>query len=121
LANETDRDHAAAVSAFDSDRGPYLLPAGILAEATYMLEARIGEAAVAAFLEDLGARRFLLHCGENDFERIGELVERYRDLPLGFADASVVACAEKRGRHILSVDRRDFDVVAGDVGLEILP
>jgi predicted nucleic acid-binding protein len=48
-------------------------------------------------------------------------MERYGDLPLGFADAAVVACAERNGGRILTFDRRDFDVVAADVGLTIVP
>jgi predicted nucleic acid-binding protein len=41
--------------------------------------------------------------------RIAELVARYRDLPLGTVDASVVATAERLGvNDIATVDRRHF-------------
>lgn len=44
--------------------------------------------------------------------RIAELVARYRDLPLGTVDASVVAAAERLGvSEIATVDRRHFTVV----------
>lgn len=44
--------------------------------------------------------------------RIAELVARYRDLPLGTIDASVVATAERLGiTEIATVDRRHFSVV----------
>lgn len=121
LADDRDPDHEATAGALDADRGPYVVPAGILAEAAYMLETRVGHEAVSAFLADLVDHRLLLHCGEDDFRRVGELVVRYRDLPLGFADAAVIACAEQRGGRVLSVDRRDFDVVAGELPLEVLP
>jgi predicted nucleic acid-binding protein len=39
-------------------------------------------------------------------------VRRYKNLPLGFADAPVIACAEGRGRPVLTFDRRDFNVIS---------
>ena len=43
---------------------------------------------------------------------MAEMVERYADLPLGAADASVIAVAERLGaREIATLDRRDFTVV----------
>jgi predicted nucleic acid-binding protein len=39
-------------------------------------------------------------------------MDKYADLPLGLADASVVAIAEELGaREIATLDRRDFSVV----------
>ena len=47
-----------------------------------------------------------------DWERIAELVARYRDLPLGTVDASLVALAERLGEtDVASFDRRDLTVV----------
>jgi len=77
-----------------------------------MLHHRAGSRALDSFLENIVNGALLLDCGENDFARIRELVERYGNLPLGFADASVVACAERRGKRVLSYDQRDFPVVA---------
>jgi hypothetical protein len=64
---------------------------------------------------------FALDCGETDLPRIRELVGRYADLPLGTADASVVACAERNGGRILTLDVRDLGAVAREVDLSILP
>jgi predicted nucleic acid-binding protein len=42
--------------------------------------------------------------------RIIELIQKYSDLPMDFADASLVLAAEKTGiRNIISIDS-DFDV-----------
>lgn len=109
----SDPDHHAAVAALGRDPGPWVVPAGILAEATFMIERRGGPAALEVFLEDLETGAYTLDCDERDLPRIRELVRRYRDLPLGFADASVVACAERSGGAVLTFDRRDFQVVAG--------
>lgn len=47
-----------------------------------------------------------------DYARMAELVWQYRDLPLGAADASIVAPAEQLGvTAIATVDRRDFGIV----------
>ncbi len=47
-----------------------------------------------------------------DWPRIADLVERYADLPLGTADASVVALAERFGATtIVTLDRRHFGVI----------
>jgi len=121
LANRRDPGHRRARAAMEEDRGPYVVPAGILAEAAYVLQARLGPGTVETFLRDLEEGRMLLDCGEEDLPRIRELVVRYADLPLGFSDASVVACAERRGCGVLTLDRRDFDVVAGEIPIRVLP
>jgi len=36
----------------------------------------------------------------------------YRNLPLGLTDASVIACAERHGGRLLSLDLRHFVIVA---------
>lgn len=46
---------------------------------------------------------------------------RFRDLSLGFADAAVVACAERNGGRVLTLDVRDFGVVARDGTIALLP
>ncbi|SDE96565.1 hypothetical protein SAMN04488243_1186 [Thermus arciformis] len=64
---------------------------GILAEIAYLAERRLSLGALEAFLQDLEAGAFSLECGEEDLPRVRALVARYRALPLGFADAAVVA------------------------------
>ncbi len=54
--------------------------------------------------------------------RTADLVERYRDLPLGSVDASVIACAERLGvDQVATVDRRHFTVVKANRQLALLP
>jgi predicted nucleic acid-binding protein len=45
----------------------------------------------------------------------------HADLPLGFADASVISCAERSGGAVLTLDRRDFDVVAAEGKIALVP
>ena len=47
---------------------------------------------------------------QNDMARIVELTDKYADLPMDFADGTLIITAEKTGiREIISLDK-DFDV-----------
>jgi len=47
-----------------------------------------------------------------DWARIAELVEQYRDFPLGGTDASVITLAERLGTEaVVTLDRRHFGTV----------
>ncbi len=73
---------------------------------------------------DLAAGNLLAeHVHAGDWMRIAELVARYRDLPLGTADASVIAAAERLAiPNIATLDRRHFTVVQSTLGdLRLLP
>jgi predicted nucleic acid-binding protein len=121
VANRRDPSHRRAVDALEADPGPYVVPAGIVAEVAYVLEARLGLASLESFLQDLEDGRLLLDRGGRDLARIRALALRYADPPLGLADAAVVACAERRRGAILTLDRRDFDVVAGEGTIRLVP
>lgn len=97
LLNSEDSGHEAATSALLSDSGPYIVPMGIMAEISYLVERRLGTSVMDEFLGDLETGEFSLEFGEEDIPRIRELAGKYHDLPLGFADACVIACAERNG------------------------
>jgi predicted nucleic acid-binding protein len=121
LLNRADPGHAAVRDVLAWDRGPHIVPAGILAETAYLVEPRYGLRVMDSLLGDLEAGVFTLDCGERDIPRIRALADRYADLPLGFADAAVVACAERNGGAVLTLDRRDFGVVAREGTITVLP
>lgn len=120
LLNRKDPDHERVTSALLADAGPYLVPSGILAEIAYLTERRLGPRALKALLQDLEAGALALECGNEDLPRIRELVARYADLPLGFADAAVIAVAERSGGRVLSLDRH-FHVVAREGTIQVFP
>ncbi|MDE3074648.1 MAG: PIN domain-containing protein [Chloroflexota bacterium] len=120
LSNRAAPQHQRVRAALLQAGRPYFIPCGVLAEITFLLE-RASAHAADAFLSDLQSGRYTLDCGERDFARIRQLVERYADLPLGAADASVIACAERHGGRVLTLDRRDFGVVAREGALTLLP
>ena len=63
----------------------------------------------------------MLEAVENDLPHIRQLVKQYADLSLGFAGASVIACAERSGGLTLRLDKRHFGVVAREGKIILLP
>lgn len=115
-ADRRDADHHACVELFTGLRlagRRLLLPQTVMAEVGYMLEAKVGTFAEVAFLDSVANGSFeLVNLTRSDTARIAELVARYDDLPLGTADASVIALAERLGvAEIATLDRRHFRVV----------
>lgn len=84
-----------------------------MTEVSYLLATRLGHEAEVRFLGDLAAGTLVTEPVQAaDWLRIAELVSRYRDLPLGTVDASVVTAAERLDVHELAtLDRRHFGVV----------
>ena len=121
LLNRSDRRHADAARALASGNGPTVVPLGIMAEVAFVLGRTLGEHATSAFLVGLEQGDSLLDCGDADLPRIRELMTRYVEVGLGFADAAVVACAERNGGSVLTFDRREFEVVARDVPISLVP
>jgi uncharacterized protein len=79
----------------------------------YLLGTRLGAETEVRFLGDLADGAFAVEpVATADWLRIAELVARYRELPLGAVDASVVTTAERLGlNEIMTVDRRHFSIV----------
>jgi hypothetical protein len=91
----------------------------------YLIGSRLGTDAEVLFLGDLAAGEFAIEpVMAGDWLRIAELVSRYRDLPLGTVDGSVVATAERlRISKMATLDRRHFSIVrpAHTDSFELLP
>ncbi len=93
--------------------GPLIVPALVATEVAHFLGTRLGAEAETRFLADLGAGLLTVEpVHANDWLRMAELVWRYRNLPLGTVDASLVTAAERLGLvSIATLDRRHFTVV----------
>ena len=120
LQDRKDARHADAVSALETGRLPAVVPSGILSEIGYLLDRRRPGSLdqVLASIED---GTLVVDCGGDDIARIRELMTRYADLHLGFADSAVIACAERNGGKVITFDRRDFDVVSREGTIDVLP
>jgi uncharacterized protein len=97
----------------ETHTGPLVVPTLVVAEVTYLLGSRRGWKAEARFLGDIARGHLVLEpVHARDPVRIAELVVRYRDLPLGTVDASVVAAAERLDvTEVATTDRRHFGIV----------
>lgn len=110
-ADADDVDHEPSVSVLARGDLRLVVPALVIAEATYFVGGRLGPLAEAAFLRGL-AQLEIEAPTAGDCERIAELVEQYADFPLGGTDASAIALAERIGATtIITLDRRHFAAV----------
>ncbi len=110
-ADVDDDDHQASVAALARGDLRLVIPALVVAEATYFVGRRLGAAAEAAFLRGFTALDVEAPAPE-DFRRIAQLVEQYSDFRLGGTDASAIALAERIGAStIVTLDRRHFAAV----------
>ena len=69
LLDRRDPDHVRVLEGLQADPGPFLVPAGIMAELAYLVESRLGAAAMDAVLADLESGAYSLDCGEDDLAR----------------------------------------------------
>ncbi len=85
----------------------------VVTEVACLVGTRLGTDAEVRFLGDLAGGALAAEpVHPRDWLRIAELTSRYRDLPLGTVDASVVATAERLGvSELATFDRRHFSVV----------
>src|SRR5207237_2415640 len=98
--NDSERNHLACAAVLRRRDIDMVIPALVLAEACYLIEQRLGPLVEATFLRNLGA--FDIEApAPDDWSRMAALVGRYADFPLGAADASVIALAERLGTDTL--------------------
>jgi len=96
---------------FAENRRPLITNAAVVTEVTYLLGRWCSVDHQLLFLEFLQQPGWLVEHLAPDLPRIWELMDRYRDLPADFTDASLVALAERlRCAEVATTDRRDFSV-----------
>jgi predicted nucleic acid-binding protein len=120
-----DKHHQRSVELLSQASRPLLVPALVLSEVAYLLGDRIGPHAELLLARSLAEGELTVEpVIDSDWERVGELVEQYQDLPLGIVDASVVVLAERHGLDtIATLDRRHFSTVKPKhvVGFTLVP
>jgi predicted nucleic acid-binding protein len=91
-----DREHGRCVQALKALHDPLVTVWPALTEAVHLLSGMPrGTAALCDMVDDglLG----LVALEATDFSRMKELMAKYRDLPMDFADAALVRAAEREG------------------------
>lgn len=111
--NRRDRLHPSAVEWLHDVTDDLAVTVPVIVETAWQLETNVDPAAEAALLASIS--RGELHrvdLTDDDWDRVGDLVTGYADLPLGTVDASIVAVAERLSvTTIATFNQRDFRVV----------
>ena len=110
LVDEDDQHHAKCVAALKQLREPLATVWPPVVEAMYLLSGLpLAQEALWEMLERSAV--FLLPLDANDIPRIRELMRKYSNRRIDFADAALLRVAERENtKRIFTVDRRDFSV-----------
>jgi uncharacterized protein len=116
LANydRSDRYHSAVARILTRPQRRLLSPF-VLAELDYLVTQVGGQRAALTVLGDVVSGAFdLVAFDRSDVDRARQIIERYSNLQIGLADASIAVLAEKYGcADVLTLDRRHFRTVLG--------
>jgi predicted nucleic acid-binding protein len=112
-----ERHHAASAALLRAGE-PRILSPFVLAELDYLLTRHVSARVARTFLAEVANGAYdLAPFGGDDVARAVEVLERYADLDLGLADASIVVLAERhRTSDVLTLDERHFRAVSGPHG-----
>lgn len=110
--------HAAAADALNAASPPRLLSPFVLAELDYLLATRVGPEAARTLLDEVARGAYRLEpIGPADVAAAATIIERFADLDVGLADASIVVLADRHScRDVLTLDERHFRVLSGPDG-----
>jgi len=121
----SDRRHAASAQALRDAVAPRILSPFVLAELDYLLATRVSTRIQRSFLGEVAAGAYRLEAFDiEDIAEANAVLDRYPDLSLGIADASLVVLARRHDvTDILTLDERHFRAVRaiGDRPFRILP
>ena len=122
LIDADDRWHARCVEAFEDLRLPLATTSAILAELFHLAD-HPGEGRAAWRFIRSGAIT-VLPITDDDTPRLDDLMRRYSDRPMDFADATLVRLAERESLSVVfSIDHDDFETyrIDGRKRFEIHP
>ena len=110
--------HGRCVAALSTAPPPRLVSPFVLAELDCLIGTRVGHRAQLSLIDEVvrGAYR-LEPFGSEDMDRAKRVIERYADLRIGLADASVVVLAQRSNTlDLLCTDERHFRALRGPRG-----
>jgi len=102
--------HEECASVLRASTPPRVLSPFVLAELDYLILKYAGVEAELQLLAEVGRGVYeLAEFDRYDIDAAYEIVEQYRDLRIGLADASIAVCAKRwDARDILTLDERHF-------------
>lgn len=109
-----DRHHTRVKRFLSTNRARLVSTLPVITEVCHFLNAE-GKAALLTWIRRGGLS--LQPVGVDDFPEISDLIERYADQEMDFADATLVWLAELiNTRDVMTIDRRDFLVYRARAG-----
>jgi hypothetical protein len=123
LLDRSEKNHVACVSFFKEYRGELLTTEPVLTEALYLLGPSV-KAQKSCIEFVLRGGTALVPQSRSSLSRAASLMTKYEDVPMDFADATLVVLAEETGvREIMTLDRRGFSAyrIKGRTAFSILP
>lgn len=125
LADSRDVNHQHAVDTATVIDDLLILPITVLPEICYLIESRLGHAAMRGFVDTAVAGDLQVESlNRDDLSRVTEILNQYADARVDFVDATIVALAERLNvTRILTLDRRHFELCRPQhcAAFEILP
>jgi hypothetical protein len=108
LIDRSENNHERCVQFFKNFQGNLLTTEPILTETVYLLGPSIkAQRACIEFIVKGGATLVLQSI--ESLSRAATLMEKYRDIPMDFADATLVVLAEETGiQEVFTLDRKGF-------------
>jgi len=109
LFDKDDKFHKKIVAFVKGKKYKFVTTIAVITEASHMLDFSV-EAQIS-FFEWVMKEGVIIHeVHQSDISRIIELTRKYKDMPMDFADATLVIAAEKTGiKRVISIDS-DFNV-----------
>ncbi|MBL7499229.1 PIN domain-containing protein [Frankia sp. CNm7] len=104
--NQRDKNHKQMTSLLEAHDNELVVTPYVVAETSYLITKRVGASAEIQFIDSVHRGAFRqADLTAADMSRIVELMRQFRTFPLGAADASVIAIAERLGeRDIATID-----------------
>ena len=112
LVNRSDRYHQTSVDWFRGFRGTLLTTEAVVTESAYVLAASPDhQRAALVWFERARAAGVLAVEPAGDYAVLAAIIARYANLPCDYADATLIALAERTGvASIATIDQRDFSI-----------
>lgn len=113
LLDRRDSAHLACRRLIENTDEALVIPAPVLVEVDYWVNARLHPGIFVALLDDVVARAFRVEdLVDSDVRRVRDLCEQYADSDIGFVDAAVLAVVERLNEpKLATLDRRHFGLL----------
>ena len=110
LLDKSETKHLDCISWFQTYSGMLFSTEAVLTEVLYLLSFSI-QAQAAALDFVLRSAVELIPSNKESLVVCQNLMEKYADLPMDFADATLIALAQETGiRDVVTLDKKDFSI-----------